>query len=693
MGFCAAAATAGPPTSNGKVMTTARFLLAATPLALALPAVADLSVPGDYDTIQAAIDAAGEDETILVGPGTYLERIDLMGKAITLRSTDGPESTILDGTSDSDCCAVHGAGGCQDGGCQASVCVARPTCCSVTWDLACAVWAIYLCDECDGIGSVISCVTDEGPDTVIDGFTITGGTGTFVEGVGFEGGGLLAVDSSPTVVNCIFADNNADYGGAVFNLLADSTLINCAFTGNLAFTFGGGMYNGSSNPALINCTFSTNAALSLGGGMYNGSSNPTVDNCIFWSNSDSGGTDESAQIHVQSDSATVNYSCIQGGWSGAGGTGNIDEDPQFANELGPDGTAGTGDEDLRLDDGSPCIDAGDNTAVPVDVTTDLDGNARIRGVAVDMGPYEAEPRHGTADMVWYAPLTGQAYAWLMNGLDIIGEGAAGTLDPALWTIVGLGDINGDGRTDILWRKLSNGQIWAYIMDGTDRIDQGPVVTLSPDVWSFVGVGDFNHDDRDDLVWRKASSGKVVVQLLDGFTVIDEGTVGTLNPKLWAIVGLGDLDGDGKCDIVWRKVSNGQVWVYFMDGTQKAGQDKVGTLSPDLWAFVGLGDFNDDERDDIVWRKLTNGQTLIFLMDGADKIGQGKAGTLNPALWTIVGLGDLNADRRCDILWRKINSGQTWVYFMDGLDRIDQGSAGNPGSDWDLAGLGDLDGPS
>jgi hypothetical protein len=58
------------------------------------------------------------------------------------------------------------------------------------------------------------------------------------------------------------------------------------------------------------------------------------------------------------------------------GTGNIDLDPLFE------------DADGRLSCDSPCIDAGDNAAVPADITTDLDGNPRICSDVVDMGAYE-----------------------------------------------------------------------------------------------------------------------------------------------------------------------------------------------------------------------------------------------------------------------------------------------------------------
>jgi hypothetical protein len=95
-------------------------------------------------------------------------------------------------------------------------------------------------------------------------------------------------------------------------------------------------------------------------------------NCIFWKNSDAGGMDESAQIHVSEFGVVsvpvVMFSNIQGGWTGAGGLGNIDADPFF---LDPD------NGDFRLAPGSPSIDAGDNDAVPADVTTDLAGHPRF----------------------------------------------------------------------------------------------------------------------------------------------------------------------------------------------------------------------------------------------------------------------------------------------------------------------------
>ena len=62
-----------------------------------LSAVADiLHVPGDFPTIQAAIENAVDMDEIVVAPATYFETINFLGKAIWLHSSDGPEVTIID---------------------------------------------------------------------------------------------------------------------------------------------------------------------------------------------------------------------------------------------------------------------------------------------------------------------------------------------------------------------------------------------------------------------------------------------------------------------------------------------------------------------------------------------------------------------------------------------------------------------
>jgi len=275
------------------------------------------------------------------------------------------------------------------------------------------------------------------PNTVLDGFTITGGDANSVTYPDYIGGGMYISSSnvvvnnclitgnsasagagaaawgsgSPSLVNCTFLDNHssgpgggldvqqsnpllracmflgnsASSGGGMRALNNFSTpyLTNCIFSGNIASN-GGGLYNsgvgGNPNPhppMLQNCTFNENTAGSSGGGIYNSEGNDvTIDSCILWANSDGGGTDESAQI-TTSGVTQINYSCVQGWTGGLGGAGNIGLNPLFVDADGFDDTAGTIDDNLRLLEGSPCIDTGN----PSPALNDPDGSRN------DMGAY------------------------------------------------------------------------------------------------------------------------------------------------------------------------------------------------------------------------------------------------------------------------------------------------------------------
>ena len=55
------------------------------------------SVPADFPTIQAAINAAQAGDTVRVAPGIYVENINFSGKAIQVVSVAGPDVTTIDG--------------------------------------------------------------------------------------------------------------------------------------------------------------------------------------------------------------------------------------------------------------------------------------------------------------------------------------------------------------------------------------------------------------------------------------------------------------------------------------------------------------------------------------------------------------------------------------------------------------------
>ncbi len=205
-----------------------------------------------------------------------------------------------------------------------------------------------------------------------------------------EGGGIYCCDSSPTIMNNTISDNSADYGGGIYFISNSSPMINNnTITGNSAFN-GGGIYCNSSDPTISGNTISNNSAYE-GGGIYcyetnmaitnntisNNSadyrgggircrinSNLTVINTILWADSAPYGN----EIDLDNSVYDVTYSDIQGGW---GGEGNIDADPLFVN---PD------NGDYHLQEGSPCIDAGDPNSPP-----DPDGTI------ADMGAFYYNP--------------------------------------------------------------------------------------------------------------------------------------------------------------------------------------------------------------------------------------------------------------------------------------------------------------
>ena len=196
------------------------------------------------------------------------------------------------------------------------------------------------------------CVTGADQAT-IDGFSVRNGYASY-------GGGMFNQSCSPSVTNCTFSENASDWGGGMGDFSSSPTLTNCVFISNSVSggTLGAGMNNSASSPTVMNCTFYANGLniVNLPEVVP-----PTVTNSILWG----GGIDGNI--------ANVTYSCIQGGYPG---TGNMDVDPLFV-----DAAHGN----LRLRNGSPCVDTGTSTGSPA---TDILGMSRPQGSGVDMGAYE-----------------------------------------------------------------------------------------------------------------------------------------------------------------------------------------------------------------------------------------------------------------------------------------------------------------
>ena len=206
-------------------------------------------------------------------------------------------------------------------------------------------------------------------DAANNGDEIIVSPGTYLENINFNGKAITLRSASGDP-----ADTIIDGGGSDTVVTCDSgetsTTVLDGFTiTNGSATYAGGIENDFSSPTVSNCTFSGNTTNDEGGGMLNyDNSSPTVTNCILSGNSALQGS----EIENDSSSITVSHSCIQGGYLGLA---NIDTDPLFVDADGPDNTAGTEDDNLRLSGGSPCIDAGNGFLASV-FPFDLGGNDR-----------------------------------------------------------------------------------------------------------------------------------------------------------------------------------------------------------------------------------------------------------------------------------------------------------------------------
>lgn len=331
------------------------------------------NVPAQYSTIQSAINASVNGDTVLVAPGTYLENINFRGKKIVLTSqyyqTLDPATimaTVIDGN--------------------------NPT-------------------NPDSASCVIFC-SGEDSTTVIQGFAITRGSGTkwtdeHAAGIYREGGGILVALSSPVIQNniiynnactnltgvtstgggglrigdCyvrlynnIIMNNTARYGGGVVLNYTGGELKNnviCSNYGSFQYGAGTGIWiNGffSRQITVTNNTISNNSSTSGICGVY-GSGTAAFKNNIIWGNTSPSNLQASGSLNMT-------YSNIQGGYPGSG---NLNSDPLYA------------DSNYVLQLSSPCIDKGDSSTQYNDLPDPNNGSIAKYpsrgGLRNDMGAY------------------------------------------------------------------------------------------------------------------------------------------------------------------------------------------------------------------------------------------------------------------------------------------------------------------
>jgi len=215
------------------------FLLSALLPASLFAAV--IRVPADQPTIQAGIDASSDGDTVLVANGVYTGpgnwNIKFYGKAITLRSENGPEGCIIDGVE-----TYHRGFLFQNG---------------------------------------------EGADSVLSGITVRNCRAGWP-----GGGGIYCEDSAPNISNCIITGNvNTDgYGGGIYADHATPVIVDCIIENNESEMSGGGIAcrYGSAPVIRGNIIRGNTAHFPQGGGMHINAPNAIIEDNLVEGNQGGG---------------------------------------------------------------------------------------------------------------------------------------------------------------------------------------------------------------------------------------------------------------------------------------------------------------------------------------------------------------------------------------------------------------------
>ncbi len=405
-----------------------------------------------------AVTAAAANDTVLVTNGVYYPTQRCYNaSAITLRSVNGRDVTIINGANNTNVCANMTVSGSVFDGFTVTNCYN-----TITYGLV-SITTVRNCLFVNNTvrggtvgtlsASVTNCIFKNNTGTTLSGAIYSSAGASAVNitiaGCHFEGnaasgnyGGACDIRSKNNIIsNCTFINNNAKvYGGAIFlsSLTTNNLIVNCTFTGNVVVPYPGGIlgYGGGictfGKTTIKNCSLIGNIATNQGGGIYAGTSSGTntmIINCLIARNSsvtNIGGGIWMTNGIVESCTIVSNYAKVSGGGiyvngSGSSGTNNIiyfntaPNGANFTNDTvgatglnyscvipAVDGAGNITNNPLLLDLGggnyrlrmnSPCVNAGTNQDWMTGAV-DLDGSARLRYGIVDMGAYETILRQG-----------------------------------------------------------------------------------------------------------------------------------------------------------------------------------------------------------------------------------------------------------------------------------------------------------
>ena len=456
--------------------------------------------------------------------------------------------------------------------------------------------------------------------------TITGCV--FTENHSAGGGAAINVypldfkNYGPTPVqisNCSFVRNYVDLNSfqptpfasliEILSPASGSLVTNCTFDGNIAGIDAGHVLSISNSQFVGN-----NGCIGLNGAPGTGSvtATPNLDNCTFAYNTNVFGVDPqvgyaiatncifqgNTKISIDPLAATsaflaASYTDFPASLPGAG---NITADPQFVRNPspGPDGKWGTADDDygdLHLQKTSPCIDAGDNSAVPVGTTTDIAGNPRFFDVAnvadtghgtkpiVDIGAYEAQ----------FAPATTPAS---ISGIVFADDNGNGTQDA--------GELAVSGRKFYL-DKNKNGVLDA----GEPTFTSGANGAFS---FGQLAAGTYRLRDVLPAGWRRTSpaAGYFDVTVAAGQIATGKNFAETTRAAISGTV-FADNNGNAKLDAGELGVSGRKVYIdKNKNGVLDAGEPVFTTGASGAFTFTGLAAGSYRIRDVLPtgWRRTS-----------------------------------------------------------------------------------------
>ncbi|MBE9029631.1 DUF4347 domain-containing protein [filamentous cyanobacterium LEGE 11480] len=196
--------------------------------------------------------------------------------------------------------------------------------------------------------------------------------------------------------------------------------------------------------------------------------------------------------------------------------------------------------------------------------------------------------------------------------------------PTGWNLVGTADMNGDGIGDLVFRSQAMDVTAVWQMGNTNQVTQAVFVTepggaiartnggqASP--WTIVGLGDFDGDSDVDILYRWEAANLTALWTMNGLQQVSAAFVNLTVGSGFELGGVGDFNGDGVQDLVWRDRLTDQTQLWTFDGNGVATAVVLpGTGSAD-WQIQAIADMNGDGTDDLIWQNQPADLSAVWIM--------------------------------------------------------------------------------